>query len=69
MAEKKSETSKDAEPETRPRKTGTRGCGRWVGSCGGNHEGTVSVTGNCACGRKYSKSCSKTNCPGVDWYC
>jgi hypothetical protein len=54
------------EPGAEP---GETGCGRWVGNCGGQHQGTVSITTTCACGRQVSKSCSNSNCPGVDWYC
>jgi hypothetical protein len=56
-------------PPWKIKKAGTRGCGRWIGSCGGHHAGTVSISGTCACGRRFSRSCSNSDCSGVSWYC
>jgi hypothetical protein len=67
---KKETASKETAPtKVKRKKAGTKGCGRWIGECGGHHAGTVSISGICACGRSFSRSCSKSNCSGVTWYC
>ncbi len=55
--------------EAQSAKSETRGCGRHIGGCGGNHQDPVSVSTTCQCGRKVKKRCSKKNCSGVEWYC
>jgi hypothetical protein len=68
--EKKKGTPKKAMPlKTKIVKGDEKGCGRFVGSCGGDHDGTVSIKGTCVCGREFSRSCSQSNCSGVSWYC
>jgi hypothetical protein len=69
-SEKDISKSKKAMPkQLQGAKAAEKGCGRLVGSCGGDHDGTVSIKGTCVCGRKFLKSCSQSNCSGVTWYC